>query len=185
MQTLKDNLKNYSGKSDSTVNPEIDREDLNWRVLDVTKEGNVRLISATPTTKKIELYGYNGYNNAVKLLDDACSTLYTNKKLSSKVQNIKIEDITKYMKTNPTDDTTVYNPTNINYPKILEQEENQIVDKTTSNSTKFDVNSQQGWVIGKDISAASSLKKTYWVQRENNADVFKNGKYFELYIKRK
>ncbi len=46
-----------------------------------------------PTTSKITLKGYNGYNNAVKLLDDTCNTLYTNKQLASKVQNIKIEDI--------------------------------------------------------------------------------------------
>ena len=97
LTTLKTNLNTYSGNSNSTVNPAIKRDDLKWRVLDI-QNGQVRLISETPTTSKIELYGYNGYNNAVKLIDDACSTLYTNKQLASTVQNLKIEDITKYMK---------------------------------------------------------------------------------------
>ena len=60
------------------------------------EDGQVRLISEVPTTSTITLSGYNGYNNAVKLLDDVCSTLY-NSKLATKVQNLKIEDIQEKM----------------------------------------------------------------------------------------
>ena len=81
-------LSTYSG-SDANTTSTLTQESLNWRVLDI-KDGQVRLISELPTTSKIILNGYNGYNNAVKLLDDTCSILYTNKKLASKVQNIKI-----------------------------------------------------------------------------------------------
>ena len=69
LATLKTNLNTYSGKSDSTINPAIKRDDLNWRVLDV-QNGQVRLISEVPTDSKIELKGYNGYNNAAGLLAD-------------------------------------------------------------------------------------------------------------------
>ena len=117
--TLISNLGTYSGSSANTTST-LTQEKLNWRVLDV-KDGQVRLISEVPTTSKIALSGYNGYNNSVKLLDDTSSTLYNNSKLASKVQNLKIEDITAHMKTQPTEDTTEYTPTNINYPKILEQ----------------------------------------------------------------
>jgi len=181
LATLKANLNTYSGNSSSTVNPAIKRDNLNWRVLDV-QNGQVRLISEVPTESKIELKGYNGYNNAVKLIDDACSTLYTNSKLASKVQNLKIEDITKYMTTQPTEDTTPYSPTNINYPKILENEENQtVVNSTTSN--KLGVSKQDGFVTGNGTSATSTLKKTYWSQSMTSADKFTDSKYYELFIK--
>ena len=180
LTTLKTNLNTYSGKSDSTINSEIKRDDLKWRVLDI-QNGQVRLISETPTTSKIELKGYNGYNNAVKLIDDACSTLYTNSKLANKVQNLKIEDITKYMKTQPTEDTTPYSPTNIKYPKILENEENQTVVNSTTNN-KLGISSQESFVTGNDTSATSTLKKTYWSQTMNNIDSFKDSKYYELFI---
>ena len=180
LETLKANLNTYSGKSDSIINAAIDRQDLKWRVLDV-QNGQVRLISETPTTSKIELYGYNGYNNAVKLIDDACSTLYTNKQLASTVQNLKIEDITKYMKIQPTEDSTQYSPTNIKYPKILETEENQTVEKTNSTSTKLGVSSQESFVTGNDISSTTTLKKTYWFQSMNNTDSFIDNKYYKLF----
>ncbi len=178
--TLKTNLNTYSGNSSSTVNAAIDRQDLKWRVLDV-QNGQVRLISEAPTTKKIELYGYNGYNNAVKLIDDVCSTLYTNTKLANKVQNLKIEDITKHMKAQPTEDTTPYSPTDIKYPKILETEENQTVVNSTTNN-KLGGSSQDSFVTGNDTSATSTLKKTYWNQTMNNTDSFTDSKYYELFI---
>ena len=179
LETLKANLNTYSGNS-STVNAAIKRDDLKWRVLDV-QNGQVRLISEKPTTSKIELKGYNGYNNAVKLIDDACSTLYTNSKLANKVQNLKIEDITKHMKAQPTEDTTPYSPTKIKYPKILENEENQTVVNSTTNN-KLGVSSQESFVTGNDTSATSTLKNTYWNQTMNNTDSFTDSKYYELFI---
>ena len=89
-------LATYSGSENENTTSTLTQESLNWRVLDV-KDGQVRLISELPTNSKITLSSYNGYNNAVKLLDDTCSTLYTNKQLASKVQNLKIEDITEKM----------------------------------------------------------------------------------------
>ena len=145
LNTLKNNLNTYSGKSDSTINSAINRDELKWRVLDVNeKTGQVRLISAEPTESKIELYGYNGYNNAVKLIDDACSTLYNNSKLASKVQNLKIEDVTKYMTTQPTEDKTEYTPTDIKIPNILKQEKNQKVDDSIE--PKLGVSEQNDFV---------------------------------------
>ena len=172
-------LNTYSG-SDKNTTSTLTQEKLNWRVLDV-KDGQIRLISELPTTSKITLKGYNGYNNAVKLLDDTCSTLYSNLKLASKVQNLKIEDITAYMKTQPTEDTTEYKPTNINYPKILEQEENQTVENSVTNN-KLGVSEQHDFVTtGKATSATSTLKKTYWTKKMTSED-FNNSKYYELFI---
>ena len=179
--TLKSNLNTYSGNSSSTVNAAIKRDDLKWRVLDV-QNGQVRLISETPTTSKIELYGYNGYNNAVKLIDDACSTLYTNTKLASKVQNLKIEDITKYTKTQPTEDTTSYLPTNKYYPEIILKEKGQTLNGTVG--TELGVSEQKEFINQTTKPQVSSwtLKNTYWSQTMNNTDSFKDSKYYELFI---
>ncbi len=181
LATLKANLNTFSGNSSSTVNPAIKRDDLNWRVLDV-QNGQVRLISEVPTESKIELKGYNGYNNAVKLLDDACSTLYTNSKLASKVQNLKIEDITKYMATQPTLDTATYSPTNKYYPEILLKEEGQTVNGTTG--TELNLSELKDYINQTTKSQVSSwtLKKTYWSQVMNDTDSFINNKYYELFI---
>ena len=179
--TLKTNLNTYSGKSDSTINPAIKRDDLNWRVLDV-QNGQVRLISEVPTDSKIELKGYNGYNNAVKLLDDACSILYTNSKLANKVQNLKIEDITKYMTTQPILDKETYSPENKYYPEILLKEKGQTVNGTTG--TELDLSDQTKFINQTTKSQVSSwtLTKTYWSQTMNSTDSFTDSKYYELFI---
>ena len=179
--TLKSNLNTYSGKSNSTINAAIDRQDLKWRVLDV-QNGQVRLISEAPTTSKIELKGYNGYNNAVKLIDDACSTLYTNSKLANKVQNLKIEDITKYMKTQPTENTTSYSPTSKYYPEILLKEKEQTVNEKAG--TELGLSEQTKFINQTTKSQVNSwiLKKTYWYQTMNNTDSFTDSKYYELFI---
>ena len=181
VSTLKANLNTYSGKSDSTVNAAIDRENLKWRVLDI-QNGQVRLISETPTTSKIELKGYNGYNNAVKLIDDACSTLYTNSKLANKVQNLKTEDITKYMKTQPTEDTTPYSPSTKYYPEILLKEKEQTVNEKAG--TELDLSEQKEFINQTTKPQVNSwtLKKTYWKQSMNNTDSFTDSKYYELFI---
>ena len=181
LTTLKTNLNTYSGNSSSTANPAIKRDDLNWRVLDI-QNGQVRLISETPTTSKIELKGYNGYNNAVKLIDDACSTLYTNSKLANKVQNLKIEDITKYMKTQPTEDTTPYSPSTKYYPEILLKEKEQTVNGTEG--TELGLSEQTKFINQTTKSQVNSwtLKKTYWDQSMNNTDSFTDSKYYELFI---
>ena len=168
LTTLKTNLKNYSGASDNTTNSAIARDDsLRWRVLDIDeKTGAVRLISATPTSSTVTLEGYNGYNNAVKLLDDACSTLY-NSKLATKVQNLKIEDIQDKMKEK--DYSKLYSeygktpiqPENKKYPSILAQEKNQ---KVNEYEGTLDLSKQDNYINQTDVLEANSLelKITLW-----------------------
>ena len=153
--------------SNNTTNSAIGRDNLGWRVLDVDeKTGAVRLISATPTDKTIVLYGYDGYNNAVKLLDDVCSTLY-NSKLATKVQNLKIEDIQDKMKEK--DYSKLYSeygktpiqPENKKYPSILAQEKNQ---KVNEYEGTLDLSKQDNYINQTDVLEANSLelKITLW-----------------------
>lgn len=179
---LIEELGRYSGSEANTKKRLKQEMDLNWRVLDV-KDGQVRLISERPTSSLIELNGYNGYNNAVKLLDDACSILYNNKTLVSKIKNIKIEDITRYMTTYPTEDKTEYKPTNINIPNIVRQEINQVVEESVT--PKIEPSEQDDFVIGSLQSSTNILRKTYW-QRivKEDTSFFKEKIYYELFIKK-
>ena len=193
LTTLKTNLKNYSGASDNTTNSAIDIEkDLKWRVLDVDETtGQVRLISATPTKKSIELKGYNGYNNVVKLLDDACSTLY-NSKLATKVQNLKIEDIQDKMKTDYTKINSNYGnrftPSNKYYPSILTKEKEQkiTVGQNTTTGTELDFSEQKTFENQTESKQADTLdvKYTYWVKTmsANDFDGENKEMYYKLFI---
>ena len=119
-KTLISNLQKYSGSTANTTES-IKQENLNWRILDA-KDGKIRLISDEATTSEINLSGYNGYNNLVKLLDDTCSILYGNGKFSNKTQNVKFEDIEAHMKNKFWKNPKIFTISNIKYPKILERE---------------------------------------------------------------
>ena len=177
-------LNTYSG-SDKNTTSTLTQESLNWRVLDI-KDGQVRLISELPTTSTITLSSYNGYNNAVKLLDDTCNTLYANKQLASKVQNIKIEDIQdKMVETDYSKFDSNYGkkftPTNKYYPNILIKEKEQKVNGTAGTELGL---SEQTEVINqttKPQATSLEVKYTYWNKTMTTTD-FKDSKYYELFI---
>ena len=177
--TLISNLGTYSGSTENTTST-LTQENLNWRVLDI-QNGQVRLISEVPTTSKIYLKGYNGYNNSVKLLDDTCTTLYSNSNLSIKVQNLKIEDITKYMNTQPTEDTTTYSPSNKLYANMLLKEKGQTVNGTQG--TELDISEQTEFINQTTKTEVNSwqLKNNFWYQTIN-IDYFINSIYYKLFL---
>ena len=192
LTTLKTNLKNYSGASDNTTNSAIARDSLSWRVLDIDeKTGAVRLISAAPTSSKVTLRGYNGYNNAVKLLDDACSTLY-NSKLATKVQNLKIEDIQDKMKTDYKKIDSNYGnrftPSYKQYPSILTKEKEQkiTVGQNTTTGTELDFSEQKTFENQTESKRADTLdvKYTYWskTMSANDFDGENKEMYYKLFI---
>ena len=186
-KTLISNLATYSGSSNNTEST-LEQDELDWRILDV-KDGHVRLISATPTTSTITLYGYNGYNNAVKLLDDTCSTLYTNSNYASKVQDLKIEDIQDKMKTDYTKIFTEYNkkfrPTNKYYPEIMlkEKEQKIISGDNTILGTELGKSEQTEFIKQAKAQKADTLEVTYnlWTKTMKESD-FNDSKYYEIFI---
>ena len=192
-KNLLSNLEKYSGSNDKNYNNEekIKQElNLNWRVLDV-KDGEVRLISEKPTESQMYLKGYNGYNNGVKLLDDICDMLYNNK-FTSKVQNLKIEDIQNKMKEQ---DYTKFKPNygkpfspkNKYYPSILSMEEKQEV-KTQENleiKQKIGVSEQKELIEQEDKQQANVLNTqyTYYEYTIEKSGFLKNtDKYYELFM---
>ena len=186
----------YSGNTDSTKNTTstLTQEKLNWRVLDI-QNGQVRLISEVPTASKITLYGANGYNNAVYLLDKTCKTLYNNSKLASNVQNLKIEDIQKYL----TYDYTQYESSEVDtgkyggtktysdenyryYPNLFLREKTGCVDGTQG--IELNLSEQTKPINEVSMQAEMNIKvtQTYWYKVMEEKD-FINSIYYYLFVK--
>ena len=62
-----------------------------WYVLSIDGD-NITMVPKTPSGGTVTLQGAQGYNNAVKLLNDACSTLYSDPSKGITARSIKIED---------------------------------------------------------------------------------------------
>lgn len=174
-----------SGSANNTSTT-ITQESMDWRILDV-ENGKIRLISAKPTDSRIELNNYQGYNNGVYLIDEACRVLYGNSTFASTVQNLKLEDIEKYLVTKPTYDTTLYSPTTYNYPSILEQEEGQTIDGITQPSTRLGRSEQYELANpnSKKVATSWKLKNTATatgLSGDMNESMFSNSIYYDLFL---
>ena len=185
-------LNTYSGSSDNTTST-LTQENLNWRILDI-KDGEVRLISEVPTTSMITVYGAKGYNNIVYLLDKTCSTLYSKAGYSENVQNLKIEDIQKYLTYDYTQyensnvDTGKYggtrtytNASYIKYPNLFRKEKTGCVDGIQG--TELDLSEQLETIDEAKSQATTSIKitQTYW-DKEMSENDFSNPIYYNLFI---
>lgn len=85
------------GTEDVTIDSSNDKYKISkWKVLDI-KSGKVTLVPEAPTSGTVYLGQAQGYNNGVKLLNDACSNLYGNTSKGIEARSINIEDIENYM----------------------------------------------------------------------------------------
>ena len=157
-----------------------------WKVLDI-KDGEVTLIPEAPTTGKVYLQGAQGYNNAVKLLNDACSNLYGNTSKGIEARSINIEDIENYMTDdakNGTNGAYKYNNGNATYntqtstpyttykkyPTIYAKENLSVINGPTNNNGLG--MSEQTTLVGRTDESATDGKleasksiqpyQTYW-----------------------
>ena len=67
-----------------------------WKVLSI-ENGKVELVPTNPTEGTVYLGQAQGYNNGVKLLNDACSSLYGNTSKGITARSLNLDDIEKYM----------------------------------------------------------------------------------------
>lgn len=186
-------LGTYSGSTENTTKT-LTQESLNWRVLDIV-DGEVRLISETPTEKKIKLYGAKGYNNAVYLLDKACYVLYSNSEQTKLAQNLKLDDVKKYFtydytqQKNPNVDTGKYGGiktyTDENYryyPKLFSKEKTGCVDGIQG--TELDLSEQTEPINEEAEQAKESLTvtQTYWEKKPITNSDFNKEIYYKLFI---
>ena len=169
---------NYSGTG---MDQSIQKENLNWRLLDKIQDGKVRLISEIPTLATVNFKGANSYNNIVYLLDDLCNTLYKGDKAISK--NLKIEDIQNKMNlsvwnyNNFEDYGATYNTNQKQYPLIFSQEKGQTVNGSIGS---LDLSEQNSIVTGTGTASNWSVKCTYWSKTLNSANYIAPI-YFELF----
>ena len=122
-----------------------------WKVLSIDEDTRqVELIASAPTTGTVRLHGAQGYNNAVKLLNDACDSLYGDDAKGIEGRSVDIDDIEKYMteealtgahqETSPTSNTqygnqvsSAYSTSNSRYPVIYAQEKKAVITKSDGN----------------------------------------------------
>ncbi len=124
--------------------------DWKWKVLSIDEAtGQVELIASAPTTGIVGLQGAQGYNNAVKLLNDACDSLYGDSTKGIEGRSVDIEDIEEYMTEEALTDahqynsdsntqygyqlSSAYSSSSSKYPVIYAQEKNAVITKSDGN----------------------------------------------------
>ena len=157
-----------------------------WKVLSI-ENGKVELVPTNPTEGTVYLGQAQGYNNGVKLLNDACSSLYGNTSKGITARSLNIDDIEKYMSDDKLAEVHQYQYTsgggvkygtqlssaytsNKNYPSIYAKENLSVINgnkKTDglgmSEQSTFVEKTDDGETDGK-ITTATSIQpyQTYW-----------------------
>ena len=119
-----------------------------WKVLSIDKStGKIEMVPATTPGGTVTLQGAQGYNNAVKLLNDACSSLYADTSKGITARSITEEDFVKvggtkwinkraayvYNEKYGNQYGTPYTTIN-NYPVMYKNEANHVIDGTKTES---------------------------------------------------
>ena len=119
-----------------------------WKVLSIDKNANkIEMVPATIPSGTVTLQGAQGYNNAVLLLNQACSSLYGNSSKGITARSITEEDFVKVGGTKWTNKRAayVYNAkygnqygtpytTNNYYPTMYKNEANHVINETKTES---------------------------------------------------
>ena len=182
-----------------------------WKVLSI-ENGKVELVPINPTEGTVYLGQAQGYNNGVKLLNDACSSLYGNTSKGITARSLNIDDIEKYMLEAKVEEaheyqynsstakygTQLINPytSSKNYPLMYAQENLSVINEN-KNTTGLEMSEQTNFIEKTDNSAtdgkittATSIRpyQTYWYK--DNAymqTAFKTAEggtnYYDLLIK--
>ena len=138
--------------------------DLNWRIWSVTDD-TLTLISETVANTEFNLKSYNGYNNAVLLLNSMCETLYSNSSIGATARSINLDDIEKISDYDPTGGTyntytygilsTITTDSCRYYPEIFADEKNCYVDDVEG--TLYNRSEQDSYYTGYSQAGTSIL----------------------------
>ena len=153
-----------------------------WKVLSI-ENGKVELVPINPVGS-VYLGQVQGYNNGVKLLNDACSSLYGNTSKGITARSMNIDDIEKYMLESKLTEAHSYTTnaakygsqvssaytSNKYYPVIYAEEKLSVINgnkKTTglgmSEQTSFIEKNANNATDGR-LNASTSIQpyQTYW-----------------------
>lgn len=166
--------KDYSGNSSNVTISVQNTQNLIWRVLDVDSgSGEIKLIPTNLSSMNLTVYGENGYNNMVKLLNDICNTLFSDEEKGVKARNINITDIEKIASNIDELKGENYNTkktySQATYPGII--------------SAESDESSQEKFVTGNRTSNELVTKQTYYqgqiqYKNQNYSNIIPTGTYW-------
>jgi len=206
---LNSEINNYSGSSGQNLSQ---ASEMKWRVLEIDEKTGkpTKLISGKETNESLKLYGANGYNNAVYLLNRACEILYSKNGIG-KARSITIEDLEVHYSEagNNARDTYKYNNNTANgnkygdisrftgsnayYPKISLEENNigvntMPLDENNRNPLKtdgLDISEQDKIYTGNGQANTSgiTLKQTYYSlgSLSDLSKAYEESIYYELF----
>ena len=147
-----------------------------WKVLSIDKStGKIEMVPATTPSGTVILQGAQGYNNAVKLLNDACSSLYSDTTKGITARSITEEDFVKVGGTKWKNKRAAYTTvvkygnqygkpytTNNYYPVMYKNEANHVIGTKTESGLK---QSEQTSLIAKtDEKATNGYLKAASIQ---------------------
>ena len=84
-----------ASQSGYTTDKTYTTENVGWRVLGISENGELELISDNPTNSMMYLKGETGYLNAEEVLNNMCNELYGNGKHATGARSLNVDDINK------------------------------------------------------------------------------------------
>jgi len=171
------NTNSYTANADQTG---LDQDrtytasSLKWRVLSKNAENNtIEIISTKEDENNFSLKGFKGYNNGVKLLNDACNSLYVNsEKGGISARNLKIEDIEAHYKEGERKASQrEFTLANKYYPEIFSSEVNGSIAKSNQSEFVSQTNAKSGSINGK-ITFYGFTMSTHRMDNKENVDLF-------------
>ena len=168
----------YSGDARGTNIQLSTLPNIKWRILDAS-DNTLTLISDKAANTNFTLYGANGYNNGVLLLNNACKAMYSNSSLGATGRSLNIDDIEDYMTYNKNSYSNYgneYNPDNTYCPKIFVDEKTGAQNETYG--SKYGLSDQDSYVTG--TTGADKGKWTYYTFKMSTRTM-KNQIYVDLF----
>lgn len=142
----------YNGSGNQTFSTD---NSLNWRILFV-EDKLLTLISDYTVNINFTLRGYNGYNNGVLLLNNACKAMYSNSSLGATGRSLNVDDVESVSSYDKTSDSGGYGylrQASGNYPNIFADEKNGGINGVYG--TRYEQSEQISYITG--ASATSNL----------------------------
>lgn len=183
-----DGYSNISGTNTTTISSEEGESFriTEWKILNIDDEtGNVEIVPASSPSGKLRLFGAQGYNNAVYLLNNACSNLYSDESKGIIARSINMDDIEKVMKEEG-NESSIVAPTQINgqyslsnsvYPVIYGQEKLSTINSSgtlgLSDQTRL-IERSEGTKSDGSIASSTRMTRPYDTNYEMDYNDFTN-----------
>ncbi len=168
----------YSGSNNNSQMATV--TSLKWRILDANNS-TLKLISDTVANTSFTLNSYNGYNNGVLLLNNACKAMYSNDSFGATGRSLNIDDIenvSSYDKTSDSDYGREYSPSNTYYPNIFADELTGSVNEIYGKD--LDLSDQTKYVTG--TSHATTLKGKCTYYSYNMSTSYMTATYYSMFV---